>query len=256
MEINDGNGYKLRQQAGRLYALSFLDQIISYGYHDNKCTGSDDMLTAQYDYMKRSLDYSVAFFIDGIYWENEAEEAGSFARLVNEKGQKASRANRRFAYMPMPKATQEKVGEKTTLVDAANSLAFIGATISQSKVECAKAFLQFCYTDESLVEFSVTTNCPKGVRYTIPDEDFAKLSSYGKSIFTLKNSEELCDFVYPYSTNAMYLNHQDDLRAAGEWSARSISPVAAMLKGTTCANHFSSFVSEMTKDLWDANFID
>lgn len=255
LDINETNGYKLRQQAGRLYALSFLDQLISYGYHDNKCTESDDMLTAQYDYLKRSLNDSVAFFIDGIYWENEAQEAGSFTRLVNEKGQKASRENRRFGYMPLPKATKEKVGEKTTLVDGANSLAFLGATIDRNKVECAKKFLQFCYTDESLVEFSVTTNTPKGVLYTIPDEDFAKLSSYGKSIFYLINTQSLSEVVYPYSINAMYLNHQDDLRAGGEWSAKTLSPVAAILKGTSGADHFKSFVSEMTQDRWAATFL-
>ena len=72
----------------------------------------------------------------------------------------------------------------------------------------AKKFLQFCYTDESLVEFSVTTGLPKCVNYTIPEDKLALIDNYFQQdvLDTKMNS----DVIYPYSDNPIFVNNMGD----------------------------------------------
>ncbi len=259
--ISKRNGYELINQAGRAYALSFVDRMtsnVSY-FHDDAKNESVSHTGAQLTYLESSLiNKPVAFFIDGSYWENEAEASGAFDQLVGEYGARAARENRRFGYMPLPKAETGMAGG-ATLYDYLYSLAFINANIADKSVEMAKLFLQFCYTDESLVEFTAITNTPRALNYDIPQDVLEEMSAYGKSVFALKNNPNT-SIVYPYSTDPMYLNNQSSFNLLSQWTsvvngtAKSYAIDAFRKDGINAKDYFLGMATVHSKTVWDNTY--
>jgi hypothetical protein len=141
--------------------------------------------------------------LEGCWWENEAKD--SIKTIADYYGSQYSRENRRFAMMPLPKATTAQIGSKSTIVDTHYSLGFIKSTIDKSKIDLAKKFLIFCNTNESLSEFNVYTNTVKALKYDLSESEYNSLTYFGKSVYDLhKNS----DIVYPYSAETVYLDNQ------------------------------------------------
>lgn len=145
-------------------------------------------------------------------------------------------------------------------MESLESFAFINAKFKDDPVilDLAKKFLQFCYTDEELVEFSVTTGIPKGVSYEISDDAMAKVDNYFQQdiLHTKMNS----DVVYPYSANPIFVNNQGDfmfLMHGNVWSATVNGQTfsnyyAANKSGITAKDYFQS--SFVTKDTWNDKY--
>lgn len=252
--ISASNGYELNRQAGRAYALSFLERLLRGNYYAEEAKDeSMSHMEAQLTYLESSLKGEpIAMCLDGCFWFNEADDA---FRQLEEYGDKAKQENRRFGFMPLPKATKEKVG-KQTLMDYLYSCGFINANIPESKKRAAKLFLQFLYTDESLREFTVTTNCPKACVYTMGDE-YDKLSYFGK---TLWDNKEKSDIVYPFSTAPLYLNNQSKFNLYYNWTSRMNSetksnPIDALRKNNIKAQtYFYGIQNYYNKTDWDNNY--
>ena len=66
-------------------------------------------------------------------------------------------------------------------------------------------FLQFCNTNENLVEFTKITSAIKSIDYTAKPEDMAEMTHYTKSLFQMK---EVSEIIQPFSTTARYINNQ------------------------------------------------
>ena len=111
--------------------------------------------------------------------------------------------NRRLAYMPLPKANADKIG-KNSMFDLLYSMSFINGTIPSNKIKCAKMFLQYANTDESLEDFTVITGTTKSLKYDM-DDRYDELSFYGKSLWNYVENSEV---IYPYSQNNLYLGNQ------------------------------------------------
>ena len=158
--------------------------------------------------------------------------------------------------MPLPVQYEGSVtegnGKKPTVLETLNSVAFINARYKDDAAICdlAKKFLQFCYTDESLVEFSVTTGLPKCVTYTIPEDKLALIDNYFQRdvLDTKMNS----DVVYPYSDNPIYVNDQN------QFMFNQGSPLwGATYNGRTSTNYYTAFKSGVTaKDYFLASAMD
>ncbi len=257
-EIGQSSGWKLIRQAGRAYALSFLDRLASderYLHADAKndaCSHTE----AQYGFLESSFtDAPIGFFIDGIYWENEAEASGSFAMLAEEYGERALRKNRRLGFLPLPKADDGHLGS-TTLLDNLYSLAFINAKIDPAKIPLAKAFLRYCYTDRSLVEFTAMTNTPRSLRYEMPESELKKMTSFGSSVLSLKNKGDTA-VVYPFDTDPLYLNHQSDFNLDKRWSAvigglSESCPIDRFRNGVSAAEYFAGMEEQYSASSWEA----
>ena len=209
IRADNHNGKELRRNAGYYYALEFLSKMFSSfenasnpGYLYPSTFRSENYLTAQRDFIQRD---DVAMLIDGIWSENEADEIGhSFA-----KGK--TRAGRKIGWMPLPKATQEQVGQGQTFYDVYFPECFVNASSKGGALSAAKDFLRFAYSDPALVSFTKTTGALKAVKYQIPEEDLAGMNAYGRSVAALKNAEYAGDgsvsFVYPLAGNSLYRNH-------------------------------------------------
>ncbi len=225
--VDNNDGKELRRNAGYYYALQFLSKMFSSfenasnpGYLYPSTFSSENYLTAQRDFIQRD---DVAMLIDGMWSENEADEVGhSFA-----KGK--TRDGRKIGWMPLPKATQEQVGEGQTFYDVYFPECFVNASSQDGALAAAKDFLRFAYSDAQLVDFTKTTGALKAVKYQIPETDLASMNTYGRSVAALKNAECSGDgsvsFVYPLAGNSLYRNHHayfDIVNASSGGMASSI----------------------------------
>lgn len=211
VDITNQNGYLMSKQAGKYYAYELLEKIMSSDNYHTKLDKSTSHLDSQEKYILSNIkagESPIAMMIEGSYWYNEAGEA--FKRSVNTYKDKAE--NRRFGWMPLPVQYEGTVtegnGQKNTVMETLNSFAFINAKYKDDEVICklAKMFLQFCYTDEALVDFSVTTGVPKGVSYDIPEDRLAEVDNYFQR--DILETKLTSDVVYPYSANPIFVNNQ------------------------------------------------
>ena len=207
LAITNANGYEMFSTAGRYYALKFIEQLVSNtSYYDAKSFNvTHSHRDAQLDYlMSKTENKKIAMFVDGCYWE--AEASADFEDMASKfQDQIYLKKNRKFGFMPFPKATEEQIGENNVLIEGLYTLAYIRGNLTGFKLDLAKKFLKFAHTNTSLSEYSAITSTPKGLKYSVTAEDQAKMSNYGKSVIALT---ERSDVVFPVSTNPMYLANQ------------------------------------------------
>lgn len=215
-ELTDANGWQLKKQAGNYYALSFLEKLMNNdAYHNTLAFNSSfSHMNAQEDFLYAGNDGQtrpIAMLCDGIWWEAEAKD--TFKALTDSKGDKFSKYNRHFGFMPLPHATAQKAeqtagkpnDEKFTLYDGIYSLCFMKANVAEWKQPLVKDFIRFMYTDASLKEFTKITNTVKALNYTLSEADKAELTPFGRSLVELKDKSRI---VYPFSNNSLYVNNQ------------------------------------------------
>ena len=207
-EITTQNGYlTYGNQLGRYHALSFLEQLLSNpAYYNSSLVFSpaqthrdaqDSFLSGKY----LSNNDTIGMLIDGTWWQNESGNV--FDALEQAYGSDASKENRRFAVMPIPKVNEDHLGEYT-VYEANFSMAFINANVEPWKQPLAKAFMQFVHTNESLVEFTKTTNTFRPFEYDMEQSDVDALTPWGQSLYHL---HENASYVTPYAYNQVYLKN-------------------------------------------------
>ena len=225
--ISKNNGYELKKQAGVYNALNFTKSVLCETSENYK--PENDNSSAQYDFVNvKEIGGStkpIAMMFEGTWWENEAVESFNAAKRKN--------PNRSFNYglMPIPKSSDDKVGEDATFLNLNNSYGFISATSSHQKL--AKEFFKFLHTDAQLRQFTVTTSMTRGLDYTLTSADIAKVSSFAKDLISIKQSEH-AKLVYPVSGETFFINHPETFKAeTWIWDA-----------GTKGSNPLLDFVSK------------
>lgn len=201
LKISTKNGYELQRQASKYYVLDLFEEIIEDS--DNYSSSNLQHIQAQQDFLKgkESSYTSYGILIDGCWWENEADE--SFKALATNFGEGHARANRNLAFMPLPVPSAKEIGQGNTLLNQGTSLAFIRSTTE--KMDCAKAFLQFTTTDKELSSFTASVSMTRSFDYELTEEDLAKTTSYGQSVYNLRKDSTV---VYPYSDDPIFQKNQ------------------------------------------------
>lgn len=211
-EILPTNAYKLAQQSGWYYALSFLEKLtMTDDYHHTlSFNGGYTHMDAQEDFINAGHDgvtQEMGMLMDGTWWEAEATDA--YTRMVQGKGEEFSKMNRKFKMMPLPKPTQAHVdaaakleGNKVYTTYTENApLCFVKSNAPEWKMDLIKEFMRFCHTDVSLREYTRITNSLRSFEYTLTEDDLKEMTTFGKSLVSLKVKS---DVVYPYSTEPGY----------------------------------------------------
>ena len=222
-EINAGNGYELARGEGWYHAASFLRNLclndnVHNNYHNhNAFNGGYSHMTAQQDFLYGGKDggktEEAAMLIDGVWWQMEADQ--TFKDMVNFYGEDCSAQNRKFGYMPLPKATKAKAEEtknsdvKQTLYDAQYAFSFVKSNVEEYKKGLAVEFLRYANTQESLVQYTEITNTTKALNYKLSETEKSKLSYFGRSVIEMQEKSEV---VYPYAKNSLYLNNASSFR--------------------------------------------
>lgn len=153
--------------------------------------------------------------IEGAWWE---EEASDVFRAMSESmadGEKYSRKNRRFGFMPMPHYDDayyngSKIGQKNTLVSSNYALVIINKKIQPFKLDLAKKFLRFTSTDAMLQRFTETISVTRPFNYELPEDKLSAMSTFGQSLYNIRKSS---DVLYPFSGNRFWLSTKLDFES-------------------------------------------
>ncbi len=265
--ITPEKGYLLRQQAGRYYALCFMEKLIKSGYCDTKSFSlTFSHIAAQTEFVSRWCDgvkdanlaasvWPVAMLVDGNWWENEAtlnpSEGFNLAETIF--GESGKRENRRFGMMPLPKATADQVEQPYSLAETNTSYALINAYTTQDEeiLKLAKLFVKFCCTDQELQYFTAETGVPKGLSYEMPEELLQEMTVYEQSVWNINANAEI---ITPYSSSSLYRNNASTLRYGYDWttSAYNIPADAFHDNKITALQYFLDM--EMSQADWNNTY--
>lgn len=259
VSITAQNGYLLYKQPGRYYALKFLEQLTSkeaYYNHLNATSGGFTHKDAQGQFIMakyRKNMQRAAMLIDGNWWQSEAK--GVFNDLVAEKGEEASAKNRKFGIMPLPKFDGKAADY--TLLQNTGYIGFINSKVPENKKMLAKAFLQYCYTDEALKTYTATTNICRPVRYDM-GERYSELGSWGKIMVDLHQNAK---FAYQDSPSKIMQNYSTDLWYSPRlWMSvvdgeTHTYPSKAMIdKKVSAQKYFEGLSAYWTESVWKNKF--
>ena len=251
--INSGNAYKIYRQESRYHALRFCEYLFSNAnnFHED-ATGSASHTDVQKDFMKDD----VAMLIEGTYWQNEATDALTFVDYPDLKDVEV-------AYMPLPVqgtgSVTEGNGKQPVLIDTHSSFAFINANTATKHdeyvLQVAKEFLQFCYTDESLANFTVDSSVTRGLDYSLGDR-VDELSDYAKSVW---NAKENGSVINPISANTTFIKNFPvfTMRATQMWISTKASEgnpctvFAHTGKQTNAKDYFLGLADVRTETWWN-----
>lgn len=219
--ISTKNGYDVARQLGKLYAMEFVEKLITNNnyYSKNAFSESFTHTDNQEAFLKEGTDdfgitsKSIAMIIDGPWWQREADEV--FNEMAD-SNKKYSKTNRNFGWMPLPKATADKVGQGNVYSDYLNAFVCVKGGLSEGVKKAAKEFVKFSCTDAMLKDFTVSTGAVKAYKYDMGN-DINKLSYFSKSLVEyVKNS----DVLYKYSSSNFYNANIANLQYDVVYSAR------------------------------------
>ena len=261
-EINNENGKELVKQAGRYYALNFVRSVITDTdfYDFLSISESQSHLDSQNDFLYGRFSNSkatVAMLLDGTWWDSEAND--TYLLMESTYGAAAAKVNRRIGLLPLPKATQEQVGKKQTNIILKNSLGFVNAKAATDSVslELAKAFLQFCHTDESLEAFTKIQNMPKPYTYEVSNEAKAEMSRFGKDLYEMHCNT---DYVFPLSQNPLVLSNANKFMPLYAWDTKIGTTTESLVtnvfrynKAVTAKDYFDGLYKERESS-WSTDF--
>ena len=262
LPITAATGYQMYKQEGRYHALKFLERLTSNAKYYNSENATSNAFTHQdAEGVFVSAKYSSklkrpAMLIDGNWWQSEAR--GVFNELAAIHGEEASMKNRKFGLMPLPKVSSQHTNDGVfTILQSTGDIAFIRKGIAEFKINLAKSFLQFCYTEESLREFTVITNMCRPVSYEM-GERFDELSTWGK---TMVDIHKYAETAYRDSDSLIMQNYPTDLWYSPRLWMSTVGgktytyPTFAMINdGVSARNYFNGLSAYWTPTVWSNKF--
>ena len=221
-KLNGANGYEVARQAGKYYAMDFYQTLFNKSYINKEATKTkkDEFNTgttlfsstyshtaAQNNFLKLGT-FRNAMLLDGSWWQAEAT---STFNQMGKLGENYTKQNRKLGWMPLPKQSAEKVGEKQTMYDIMYPLLMMKSGVAKDswQYEYALDFIQFANSDAQLAQFTQITSCTKALNYTLTNEQYNALSYFGKSFY---DSYKAADIVFPYDNNLIFANNQNTFR--------------------------------------------
>ena len=264
-DINSENGYMLMRQDGRYEAMKLFQELFEDGRFYSKSQGTYSHVEAQHDFMKGTYSKinkngsKIGLLIEGTWWETES--SSYYEEMVDGgMGEGASRKNRNFAVMPFPKLNESSLGQNIAL-EWRNSTALIPSRTPEYKIELAKEFLKYCYTDESLNDFTRVTGTTIAVNFKVDEEVKNTLPSYSKSLIEYNANSKV---MQPLSQNEYYLKNQPfftnyvygwQTKVEGlSFSYPTLFMKSTQIKDKTAKAYLEGVWSYYTKEYWENLF--
>lgn len=209
--INDLTGYKTYQTEGMYRAYEFVCKMVSdSSYYSTKLTAGQshyhtdaqrEYVLSEFEPEKWNGGKAIAMLVEGNYWENETRDATIFNELPG--GRTAEDVS--YAHMPIPKVDESRIGTKNVIVEAQQNISFIKGNIADNKKQLALDFLEYCYSEAKLKEFTEITGVTRGLNYDLDSLSGVGMTDYAKSLIEYKKN---ADVVYLVSGNPVYTNNQ------------------------------------------------
>lgn len=252
LPINASNGYELRRQAGKYYALEFAERIIDGNYYSSgSFNQTSDYLDSQTKYLTSAFENNgakeIGILIDGTWWENEAS---SIFESMAKRYPGSGKGERRFGIMPFPMPDgEESRSQSSAVVEHLMSAAFINKNIADYKKDLAIDFIRFCATDESLIEFTKITSAPKAFQYDLTTQ-LSELTYFGQQVWSFKQNSKV---VYKFSDTPLYYMNTNYFQNNNWESGIQTVPSVALEEGMSSEDYFTGMYST-AKTSW-ANLI-
>ena len=226
----EGDYKKLEHLVGNYYSIKFMDRLIKGNYYyELSFNGTFSHEEAHYDFLYSNFDKGtyqkpIAMLVDGTWWEEEANS--TFEEMAN-KYDGASRSERQFGFLPLPKPTEEYIGAPT-LFDGNRAILVANANCNELQADLAKKYIQYVSTDENLQLFNTITNIGRDYQYTLTDTQYNQLSTFGKDIYDLVQSSEGIVYGYPTTLDAY------------NWSSNHVLSRTSCALGSAPASYFKN----------------
>ena len=210
--IDYTNGYDVFRQAGKYYALDFVKRMVSKEdyYNEDGFNTAFTQTDAQEMFLKSGTDMAIsdekyAMYVDGSWWEAEANVV--FNNMAK-KDEKYSKQNRKFGWMSLPKANTAKVAEgNNVFLDYLEAAVCVKANLG-SKKQAALDFVQYACSDEALDKFTDITHALKDFNYEVSTETYNKANYFTKTLINYNKKSETFSY---YSNAPFYLKNRSDL---------------------------------------------
>ena len=244
--LSQDNYTKAETLAGNYYSLSFLERLVKGNYYYNLSMNSSlSHVETHRTFLHSRFDgeQPIAMMVEGTWWEEEAND--TFEGMKNFEG--ASRADRSFGFLPMPKPTQAYVGQAPTLFDGNKSIVMVNANCEEKPVqkELALKFIRYISSDASLQLFNTLTGIGRDYTYTLTDPQQKSLTSFAKDIYNFTQSGNI---LYGYTmTMENYQwaeTHELSMRETKVGGESWSEPVNAFYNGISAKDYFQGIINK------------
>ncbi len=214
------NGRQITPQTGNLvYEMEGLQQALDfYEYSivskDNaRIPAQSDHRGAQNDFLlwdqRSNADKKGAMLVEGIWWEYEARTM--FDSLENTGNSNYKYGTRDYRYMLFPEIPGQKgidgEGNGTVMAVQDSGTVLIANKGDQNFIDMCKLFVSYTLRDENLKQFTLSTGTPKPYKYSLSDEELAKMTKFQRSVWDMYQDSEniyilnttLLDYTAPIS---------------------------------------------------------
>ena len=243
------DGVNLQKQLGKYHALDFLKNHMMNGNNlylaTNHKEAQKNFIATKYG-TNTEKRFNYGLLVEGSWWENEA---GAYLKADEAKG--GGKLNRRFGILPVPKVSEDQLGEKQTMISLNSSFCFVSNKTYYP--ELSKKVFKFFHTNKSLSSFTATTSATRAFNYTIEDSDAAECSYFSRQLMAMKKT---CDIVYPYSSDSHALDKKSDFAmdkypwAIGKYSSNVFDQFKDKSNKLTPASYFKKMY-EYAETWWN-----
>ena len=210
--IDYTNGYDVFRQAGKYYALDFVKKMVGKEdyYNEDGFNTAFTQTDAQETFLKSGTDMSVsdekyAMLVDGSWWEAEANVV--FNNMAK-KDEKYSKQNRKFGWLPLPKANKAKLEEgNNVFLDYLEAAVCVKSNLGANK-QAALDFVQYVCSDGALDKFTDITHALKDFNYEVSEETLSQANYFTKSLINYNKKSQTFNY---YSNAPFYLKNRSDL---------------------------------------------
>jgi hypothetical protein len=127
------------------------------------------------------------------------------------------------------------------VLDQALSCAFINGNIDSNKIEIAKEFYKFIFTNQSLSDFTRITSTTSPYEYTMTEEELAETSYLGKQQYDIHKAG---GYFLPLNNNPMMIKNIVILKESAFFSTGSESVPSLAFKNYVYSNGASGMTPQ------------
>ena len=180
--ITRSNYKEVVKSEGVYYSLKFLSTLIENNYYYSlSMNGTQTHELTHYDFLHSRFDSDttpIAMMIEGTWWEEESNDI--FASMA-QTYDNASREERNFGFLPLPKTDATKAGPQV-LYDGNMSMVFVNGNCDAVHADLAKKFIQYISTDANLQLFNTITGIARDYEFSLTAEQKSSLTTFASSI--------------------------------------------------------------------------
>lgn len=209
--IDYTNGYDVFRQAGKYYALDFVKKMVGKEeyYNEDGFNTAFTQTDAEETFLKSGTDMSVsdekyAMLVDGSWWT----EANVIFNNMAKKDDKYSKQNRKFGWLPLPKANKAKLEEgNNVFLDYLEASVCVKANLGANK-QAALDFVQYVCSDGALDKFTDITHALKDFNYEVSEETYKNANYFTETLINYNKKSKTFSY---YSNSPFYLKNRSDL---------------------------------------------